>query len=81
MSQWLTVCVQDEAPYALVYESYKPYTACQPRNLRSLKVDEDMPPLDPVIIGQCFMAGLAPVITCFLISRGLGVILSMVRGK
>ncbi len=79
MSQWLTVCVQDEAPYALVYEPYKPYTACQPRNLRSLKIDEDMPPLDAAILSQCFFAGLAPVITCFLVARGIGVILSLVR--
>ncbi len=81
MTVWITACEQDQAPYPLQGGAGQIYYGCQSKNLRSIEIEEHMPVLDPAIVSACFGAGFVPVITFFLVARGCGEVLNMIRGR
>lgn len=81
MTTWITACEQDQAPYPLQGGAGQIYYGCQSKNMRSIEIEETLPPLDPTLLAQAFGAGFVPVLTCFLIARGVGVVINMVRGR
>ncbi|BBB66831.1 hypothetical protein UNDYM_2578 [Undibacterium sp. YM2] len=81
MTTWITACEQDQNPYPIHGGEGQIYIGCQSKNLRSIEIEETVPPLDPALLAQAFSAGFGPVLICFFIGRSFGEVINMVRKR
>ncbi|MFZ3002134.1 MAG: hypothetical protein WA071_17595 [Undibacterium umbellatum] len=79
MTVWITACERDYAPHTEYPGGTWKSAPCNSADLRSIKIEDSMPVLDPAIVAACFSAGFVPVIGCFLVARVVGEILKLIK--
>lgn len=67
---------------SVTYIEVKATTTCSATDITLLTFEEysqPFPQLDPATVGKVFSIGFTTVLLCYLIARGVGVVLNLIR--
>jgi hypothetical protein len=81
MTVWITACERDSAPYTVYPGGTWQNAPCNSAEIRSIQIEDKLPPLDPHLLAQAFAAGFVPILFCFAASRAIGTVINMVRSR